>query len=184
VEDVLGIFLTIMLAGIIVSIGGSLFGHDHDGGFDHDHDHDHGHDAGSGNEPAVSVFSTKVIGTFVSGFGAGGAIAQYLWGNIFKSSLAGVLVGAFMAAIMYAAMKLLYSQQSTSLVQTGSLVGRPAMVTSEIDANSIGQVSIRTGLEAPTYLARAAHGKHFAKGTAVVVVATNGAEVVVDDVQN
>jgi membrane protein implicated in regulation of membrane protease activity len=182
--DVVGIFLTIMLAGIIVSVGGSLFGHDHDGGFDHDHDHDHGHDAGSGNEPAVSIFSPKVIGTFVMGFGAGGAIAQYLWGNIFRSSFAGILVGAIMGAIMYGVMKMLYSQQSTSLVQTASLIGSPAMVITEIDANSLGQVTVRTGIEAPTYLARAAQGKHFAKGAAVVVVATSGAEVVVDDVQN
>jgi membrane-bound ClpP family serine protease len=180
----MGIFLTIMLAGIIVSVGGALFGHDHDGGFDHDHDHDHSHDAGHGNEPAVSIFSPKVIGTFVMGFGAGGAIAQYLWGNIFRSSFAGILVGVVMAAIMYGVMDLLYSQQSTSLVQTGSLIGSPAMVTSEIDVNSLGQVTVRTGIEAPTYLARAAPGKHFAKGAAVVVVATSGSEVVVDDIQN
>ena len=178
----MGIFLTIMIAGIIVSVGGSLFGHDHDGGFDHDHDH--GHDAGSGNEPAVSVFSPKVIGTFIMGFGAGGAIAQYWWGNMFRSSLAGILVGAVMAVIMYGAMKLLYSQQSTSLVQTGSLIGSTATVITEIDANSLGQVTVRTGIEAPTYLARATAGKHFAKGTAVVVVATSGAEVVVDDAKN
>jgi membrane-bound ClpP family serine protease len=180
----MAIFLTIMLAGIIVSVGASLFGHDHDGGFDHDHDHDHGHDAGGGNEPAVSIFSPKVIGTFVMGFGAGGAIAQYLWGNIFRSSFAGILVGAVMAAIMYGVMKMLYSQQSTSLVQTASLIGSPAMVTTEIDPNSVGQVTVRTGIEAPTYLARAPQGKHFAKGAAVVVVATSGAEVVVDDAKN
>jgi membrane-bound ClpP family serine protease len=180
----MGIFVAIMIAGVIVLVGGSLFGHDHDGGFDHDHDHDHSHDAGGGNEPAVSIFSTKVIGTFVMGFGAGGAIAEYLWGNVVRSSLAGLLVGAVMAVIMYAAMKVLYSQQSTSLVETGSLIGSPAMVVTEIDANSIGQVTVRTGIEAPTYLARATAGKHFAKGTTVVVVATNGAEVVVDDVKN
>lgn len=180
----MGIFLTIMIAGVIVSVGGSLFGHDHDGGFDHDHDHDHGNDAGHSNEPAVSIFSPKVIGTFVMGFGGGGAIAQYLWFNMFRSSLAGIVVGAIMAVIMYGAMKLLYSQQSTSLVQTGSLIGSPAMVITEIDANSLGQVTVRTGIEAPTYLARAVAGKHFAKGTTVVVVATSGAEVVVDDVQN
>ena len=180
----MGVFLAIMIAGVIVSIGGSLFGHDHDGGLDHDHDHDHGHDAGAGNEATVSVFSTNVIGTFVTGFGGGGAIAQHYWGNLLQSSLAGLLVGVFMAAIMYGAMKLLYSQQSTSLVQTASLVGSPALVITDIDANSLGQVTVRTGLEAPTYLARATPGKHFAKGTRVVVVATSGSEVVVDDVQN
>jgi membrane-bound ClpP family serine protease len=89
-----------------------------------------------------------------------------------------------MAAIMYGAMKLLYSQQSTSLVETASLIGSPALVITDIDANSLGQVTVRTGLEAPTYLARATPGKHFAKGTRVVVVATSGSEVVVDDVQN
>jgi membrane-bound ClpP family serine protease len=178
----MGIFLAIMIAGVIVMVGGSLFGHDHDAGVDHDHDH--GHEAGSGNEATVSVFSTKVLGTFVMGFGAGGAIAQHYWDNLFRSSLAGILVGAFMAAIMYVSMKLLYSQQSTSLVDTGSLIGSQAMVITDIDANSIGQVTIRTGVEAPTYLARATAGKHFAKGTTVVVVQTSGAQVIVDEVQS
>jgi len=31
----MGIFVAIMIAGVIVLVGGSLFGHDHDGGFDH-----------------------------------------------------------------------------------------------------------------------------------------------------
>ena len=60
------IFLAIMTAGLIILIGGFLFGHDHDA----DHG-DHGHDGGHDSEPAVSIFSTKVIGTFIMGFGGG-----------------------------------------------------------------------------------------------------------------
>jgi len=58
-----------------------MFGHDHDAGHA-----DSGHDAGHDSEPAVSIFSTfstKVIGTFIMGFGGGGAIAQYAWSKWF-----------------------------------------------------------------------------------------------------
>jgi len=58
------------------------------------------------------------------------------------------------------------------------------MVTTEIDPNSVGQVTVRTGIEAPTYLARAPQGKHFAKERRSWWFATSGAEVVVDDAKN
>jgi membrane-bound ClpP family serine protease len=179
------VFLAIMVAGFIILVGGSLFGHDHDGGLDHDADHgDHGHDAGHDNEPAASIFSPKVIGTFVMGFGGGGSLAQYAWGKVIVSSFVGSGVGLLMGLIMYFVLKLLYGQQATSLVETSSLIGKRGMVITEIGENSIGQVAIRVGAEAPTYLARSSSGKTITKGRLVQVVATSGSEVIVDAVQN
>src|ERR1700689_5207509 len=128
------IFLAIMLAGLIILIGGFFFGHDHDA------EHaDHGHDAGHDSEPTVSIFSTKVIGTFIMGFGGGGAIAQYAWDQMVRSSFAGLGTGLVMGAFMYLIMRLMYGQQSTSLIETSTMVGRTGTVATAIVAHSVGQ---------------------------------------------
>jgi len=177
------IFFALMAAGLILLVGGALFGHDHDGGFDHDHDHDSGHDAGQGNEPAVSIFSPKVIGVFILGFGGGGFLARHAGTGTVGSSFIGVGTGLLMGLMMYLVLKLMYGQQATSLVSTGTLVGKTGTVTIGIDAGAVGQVVVRVGTEAPIYLARTSSGKSIAKGKTVRVIATSGSEVVVDEEQ-
>jgi membrane-bound ClpP family serine protease len=169
------IFLAIMIAGLIMLVGGFFFGHDHDA------EHaDHGGDAGHDSEPAVSIFSTKVIGTFIMGFGGGGAIAQYVWGEVFRSSLTGFAVGVVMGAFMYLVMRLLYGQQSTSLIESSSIVGRTGTVASAIGAHSVGQVVVVVEGQTMTYLARSSSEKEIAKGKMVKVIACSGSDIVVD----
>jgi membrane protein implicated in regulation of membrane protease activity len=167
------IFLAIMIAGLVILIGGSLFSHDHDG--EHP-DHGSGHD----NEATVSIFSTKMVGTFIMGFGGGGAIAQYAWGELVRSSFTGLGVGVLMAAFMYLVMRLMYGQQSTSLVETSSIVGRTGTVTTAIGSRAVGQVVVAVGDQTFTYLARSPGEKEIAKGKTVKVVATSGSDIVVD----
>lgn len=174
------IFVALMAAGLIILLGGALFGHDHDGGFDHDHDS--GHDAG-GDEPTVSMFSPKVIGTFILGFGGGGFLAEHAGNGAVSSSFIGLGTGLLMGLLMYLVLRLMYGQQATSLVSTGTLVGKTGTVVIAIDAGTVGQVVVRVGTEAPTYLARTSPGKSIAKGKTVKVVATSGSEVVVDEEQ-
>src|SRR5580658_7030529 len=160
------IFLAIMIAGLVILVGGFIFGHDHDA------EHaDHGHDAGHDSEPAVSIFSTKVIGTFIMGFGGGGAIAQYAWGEVVRSSFTGFGVGVVMGAFMYLVMRLMYGQQSTSLVETSSIVGRTGTVATAIGAQSAGQVVVVVGGQTLTYLARSSGQTEIAKGKIVKVIA-------------
>jgi membrane-bound ClpP family serine protease len=169
------IFLAIMIAGLIMLVGGFLFGHDHDA------EHaDHGHDAGHGSEPTVSIFSTKVIGTFIMGFGGGGAIAQYAWGEVVRSSFTGFGVGAVMGGFMYLVMRLMYGQQSTSLIESSSIVGRTGTVATAIGAHSVGQVVVVIGDQTLTYLARSSGDKEIAKGKMVKVIASSGSDIVVD----
>jgi membrane-bound ClpP family serine protease len=171
------IFLAIMIAGLVILVGGSLFGHDHDG--EHP-DHGSGHDGGHDNEATVSIFSTKVVGTFIMGFGGGGAIAQYAWGELVRSSFTGLGVGVLMGAFMYLVMRLMYGQQSTSLVETSSIVGRTGTVTTAIGSNAVGQVVVTVGDQTFTYLARSSGEKEIAKGKTVKVVASSGSDIVVD----
>ena len=64
---------------------------------DHDAGHDFGAD-GDASEATISVFSTKVIGTMLMGFGAAGAIARSYDMGYLGSSLVGLVTGAVLAA--------------------------------------------------------------------------------------
>ena len=95
------IFLALAFFGAMMLAGGAIFGHDHEHEvhFDHDHDHDHSHggDHDHSDQPSVSIFSMKVMGTFIMTFGCGGAIAYWSgWGWI-GSSLTGILAGVVLA---------------------------------------------------------------------------------------
>src|SRR2546427_6127535 len=91
------VFLAITFLGFVLLAGGSLLGHDHDA----DHDHDHGHEADQGNEPTVSIFSFKVIGAFIMGFGAAGAIADYYGGGWGASSFSWFGKGILLRLFLY-----------------------------------------------------------------------------------
>jgi len=172
------IFICLTVAGFILLIGGSVFGHDHD----HDGHLDHGHDAGHGNESVVSVFSTKVIGTFVMGFGAGGAIAAYYGADPLRASLAGLAVGFLMGLVMYWIMRLIYGQQSTSIVTTSTAIGEVGTVTVSIGRNGTGEVGLTLRGQHRSFLARSASANAIPKGRQVRVVQTTGSQLVVQEI--
>jgi membrane protein implicated in regulation of membrane protease activity len=182
------IFLAITVAGLVLLVGGSLFGddHDHGGHFDHDHGGDHGHE-GDGdhghNMPTVSIFSTKVIGTFIMGFGAAGFMAKFYGADNIIASLVGVGSGILISLLMFGVMKILYSQQSDSLIYTKETIGRTAVVTIAIDAGHPGKVEVTFGDVSQTYLARARDPQAtFARGVKVRVAEHHGSELVVENV--
>ena len=171
------IFLAITFLGFVLLAGGALLGHDHDAG---DHDHDHGHEADQGNEPTVSIFSFKVIGAFIMGFGAAGAIARYYDKGWLASSLSGLATGILLALFMYGILRMVYSQQSDSLVPTDQAIGKSGLVTIGIDKNSVGQVSVDLSGQSRSYLAREISGEAVPKGQLVIVRQTNGSELLVE----
>ena len=185
------IFLAITAAGAILLVGGSLFGdhdHDHDS-FDHDHDHGgdgHGHEGDHDyghNMPTVSIFSTKVIATFIMGFGAAGFLAKYYRADNIVASLVGLGCGVLLSLIMFAVMRVLYAGQADSLIYTKDAVGKTALVTFAIDPGDIGKVEVNFGDISKTYLARGNNSQdHFPKGTKVRVAEYHGSELVVERV--
>ena len=182
-------FFAITVAGILLVAGGALFGHDHDHdghGFDHGADHgaDHGsHDADHGNMPTVSIFSTKVVGTFVMGFGAAGFLATYNRMDTDVASLIGVGTGFLLGLSMYGVMRVLYSQQGDSLIYTNQAVGKIGIVTSAIEPGALGKVDVGFGDISQTYLARAQNPEDaIARGSRVRVAEYHGSELVVERV--
>jgi membrane protein implicated in regulation of membrane protease activity len=173
------IFIGLTAAGLILLVGGSIFGHDHDVDHDHGGHGDHGgHDAGHA-EPTVSMFSVKVIGSFIMGFGAGGAIASYYGMGPLPASFVGLAVGFLMGLVMYWVMRLIYGQQSTSVVNTSTAVGEIGTVTVPIGRHGTGEISLTLGGQHRSFLATSADTNAIPKGRHVRVVHTTGSQLVV-----
>lgn len=172
--DVLLIFGSIALAFFLIMVGGFLFGHDHDAGHDHAFDH--------GDPASISIFSTKVIATFGTGFGAAGAIATYYGQNGLIASLIGFVCGAILAGVMYAFMSAVARQQASSLVATETLISQSGTVTVAIDKDSVGEVAVSHGGGYVTYSARSTSPKPIQKGRPVRIIRTSGSLLIVEEI--
>jgi len=171
------VFTAIAVAGFLFVAGSFLFGHDHDAG----HEHDMGHDAhDGGDEPTISVFSTKVLATLLMGFGAAGAISKQYGLDYLSSSLVGLVTAIALGAVMYAILSVFLKQQASSLVATNSTVGCTGTVTVSIDANTSGEVGLNVEGHYATYVARSKDGSAIPKGLVVRVVKTVGSQLVVE----
>lgn len=176
------IFVAIAIGSFILVAGSFLFGHDHDVG-DHEADAGVDHDLDHDAEPTISLFSTKVIGTLTMGYGTAGAIAYHYGCSYFISSMWGLGMGLLLGLVMYGILKLIYTQQASSLVQTSSAIGQTATVTTSIDAQTVGEVEMSIGGQRMIYLARSMDGENIPRGKTVRVVQTTGSEVFVKTIE-
>jgi membrane protein implicated in regulation of membrane protease activity len=155
---------------------GEIFHADHDG-----HVETGGHaEADHGDGP--SVFSSRVIGAFLTAFGVGGIVARYLGLSHPAASGIGVATGLVMAAIVYQFARILYAQQASSEVRMTSLVGQAGEVSVGIPPGGVGQVTLTVSGERSTHIARGAGGQGIAYGTGVVITALSGDSVLVEAV--
>jgi membrane protein implicated in regulation of membrane protease activity len=174
------IYATIAFVGfvflLVMLFVGELFGHDHDLGA-HDGGIEHGGgDVGGG----PSVFSSRIMASFVTSFGVGGVVARYYGLPHPAASGVGIGTGAVMAGLVYQFAKILYSQQASSELQMSRIVGRSAEVTVAIPANGVGQISLSVDGERTEHVARSKDGRTVMRGTQVVITALGGDAVVVE----
>ncbi len=167
------IFIAIAIGAFILVAGSFLFGHDHD--VDHDLDHD--------AEPTIGIFSMKVIGTLAMGFGAAGAIARNYGSDYLISSLWGLGTGAVLGLLMYGVLRVIYTQQASSLVETSSALGQQASVTTSIGQDMTGEIEVFIGGRKMVYLARSEDGKEIPKGRLVQVVQVSAGELIVKEIK-
>lgn len=164
------LFLVVML------FVGELFGGDHE-----IHVGDIGADHGEvGHEGGPSIFSARIMASFLTAFGVGGVVARYYDLPHPAAAGCGVVTGVVMSGLVYQFAKILYSQQASSDVHMGSLVGKTAQVTVGIPAGGMGQVTLEYGGERTTQIARSKDGGAIPPGTAVVVRTVLGDSVVVE----
>ncbi len=165
------LFLLIML------FVGEIFGGDHEIHAETDVGHaDIGHDGGGG----PSIYSARIIASFLTAFGVGGVLARYYNLSHPVSTGIGVVSGVLLASVVYQFARLLYSQQASSEVRMSSLVGQTAEVTIGIPERGVGQVTVTVAGERSMHIARPADGRPIAPGTEVVITALRGDSVLVE----
>lgn len=168
----IGAFGFLVLLGMLVL--GDLFGGDHDVD-GHDGSFDHAGADGGG----PSVFSGRVMASFVTAFGVGGVVARYYSLSHPAASGVGIVAGIVMATVVLQFGKILYSQQASSEVRMAALVGRTAEVTVAIPETGVGQVTLTFAGGRTEHIARSADGHAIARGAEVTIVALRGDSVVV-----
>jgi membrane protein implicated in regulation of membrane protease activity len=157
---------------------GEIFGGDHE-----IHVGDVGADHGDfGHEGGPSIFSARIMASFLTAFGVGGVVARYY--NLPHPAAAGcgVVTGIVMSGLVYQFAKILYSQQASSDIHMTGLIGKTAEVTVGIPRGGMGQVTLEYGGERTTQIARSKDGGVIPPGTVVVVTALVGDSITVERV--
>jgi membrane protein implicated in regulation of membrane protease activity len=141
-------FLAIAAFGFVFLIGSSILGDL----FEHG---DFGHEAdGHGGGP--SLLSSRILSVFVTAFGSFGAIGIHLGYGVGVSTTMGFGGGVLFAGVIYLFASFLYSQQASSHVRIGDLVGNIAQVSVAIPRGGVGQVRCTLGDTVVEKIARAA----------------------------
>ncbi|HEV8307728.1 MAG TPA: NfeD family protein [Methylomirabilota bacterium] len=130
--------------------------------------------------------SPRIVGVFLTGFGAVGAVASlYLparEGRALIASFLGVLSGIVLSGIYLVAMRLIHSQEASSLVGDQDLVGIEGRVTVAIPADGVGEVTCPIGGQTTRRMARTFGSRAIAEGAVVRIKDVYGATVVVEPV--
>jgi membrane protein implicated in regulation of membrane protease activity len=163
---------------IVMLFVGELFGGDHE-----IHVGDVGADHGDfGHEGGPSIFSARIMASFLTAFGVGGVVARYYDLPHPAAAGCGVVTGIVMSGLVYQFAKVLYSQQASSEVRMTGLIGKSAEVTVGIPRGGMGQVTLEYGGERTTQIARSKDGAAIPPGTGVVVTALLGDSIIVERV--
>jgi len=173
------IFAAIGAFGLLFLLVMLFFGGGHDlhvGDMDGGHDVSHAADG----EGGPSIFSSRIIASFVAAFGFGGTIGRYLEFGYPISSAFGIVSGVVLASVVFKFAEILYSQQASSEVKMTSLVGMTAEVAIAIPEGHLGQISLSAAGERSMHIARSRDGKAIPQGTSVVIRELRGDSVVVE----
>jgi hypothetical protein len=156
------LFLLVML------VAGDIFG-----------DHDVSHDLGGGDHGGPSIFSVRIMASFLTAFGVGGVLARYNGLSHVVASGVGIVAGAIMSGLVLQFAKILYSQQASSELHMQTLVGTSAEVSVGIPAGGVGQIALNVGGERSEHVARSADGGALSRGAAVVITGLGADSVIV-----
>jgi len=119
------------------------------------------------------------MAAFLTAFGGGGVISRYYHLSHPASSGVGIVSGVVLAGLVYQFAKVLYSQQASSEVRMSDLIGKSAEVTVGIPKNGLGQITVASGGERSTQIARSADGSAIPNGAVVVITELRGDSPVV-----
>ena len=165
-------FIGIAVFGFVFVVASAVFGElfEHDGDLGHDVD---------GHEGGPSVLSSRILSVFVTAFGGFGAIASYLNYGVGLSTAVAFGGGLIFGGIIYFFASFLYSQQASSHIRVGDLVGSTAQVSVAIPDNGLGQIRCTIGDSIIEKVARSKDGKAIPANAVVKVEEVVGETVLV-----
>jgi membrane protein implicated in regulation of membrane protease activity len=158
---------------LVMLLAGGLGDHDvpiHEASLDHGDLDGHG---------GPSPLGLRVVASFVTFFGVGGIIGQYLGWAHPASSVLGIVLGLMAGTLVHRFAVLLHKQQADSHLSMADLVRHMAQVTVAIPENGVGEVSLTIGAEQTAQLARSVDGQAIPSGGEVVITAVRGGQVLV-----
>ena len=145
-----------------------------------------GHDAGVGVSGHLDgghphPVSGTTMATFVTGFGGGGVVAQYLlhW-SVLRGLLLATVAGLALAAAAYLILEIIFQQtQAGGEHAVSDAVGREAEIITAIPAGGLGEVAYVVRGQREQASARSADGRAVPRGRPVVVEKVMGQTVYV-----
>jgi hypothetical protein len=163
---------------VLSLILGEIFDFAHEVAIEHDISIDHDGDMGG-----PSVFSSRIISAFITGFGASGAIASYYGRSWIVSSLIGLCFGLVAAGIVYAVVSVMYRQQAGSGVSLAEMVGMSATVSVAIPREGFGQITLIIKGSQVEHFARSADGESIKHGVSVKIEKFVGDRFIVSPIE-
>ncbi len=167
------VFLMLGLVGVLFLVVSMFSGHDLDVGAEV-------------HAGAPGFLSARALGVFLTGFGAVGAVAAlYLparGGKGLIASALGLASGVVLGGIYMVAMRMIQSQEASSLVGDQELVGVEGRLTVAIPENGVGEVTCPIGGQTTRRMARAAGSQALPEGARVRIKDVYGATVIVEPV--
>lgn len=118
--------------------------------------------------------SLRAMAVFFAAFGTVGAIGDHYGLGATWSSVWGLFSGGVLVGVYVMSMELVKSQQASSLIVEGDLVGLTARVTVAIPADGIGEVSCVIRSQTARRMARSKTGQPFGEGQMVRVAELQG----------
>lgn len=177
-EKVHLIYIAFLAIGGLGLLSSLIFGEFHgDADFGHEFSAD-GHDAGDADSP--KIFSLRVIFAFLMAFGIGGGAMFLAEKGLGGQLIVGFLSGAATGAITYYLMKLLYSFQGNSNLDSETFIGKNAQVTVETTNSGSSQVKVDSGGGDQLFMAKEKNSAPLKLNEIVKVVGRLGTVLIVE----
>lgn len=129
----------------------------------------------------MGFLSVRAIAVFLTAFGTVGAIARWYGMGTLASSLWGLLSGVVLSLVYILVMGLVKSQEASSLVDDGDLVGCTGRITVAITPGALGEVSCTSRSQTVRRMVRATHAGGVAEGSLVRIKEIQGDVLIVEE---
>ena len=125
----------------------------------------------------------RAFTVFVTSFGGVGWVATVNGAGPIAASAYGLLGGLVMGALTIFSLLLIYRQQASSMLRSGSLVGTEGTLTIGIPEQGTGKAALNLAGSLVTRSARSQDGRAIPHNSRIKVIAEEGSSVIVTEIK-